>query len=114
MLRNGIAAGVFVGVFVAAFVGILGLMAGAQGAQAMPLGNAGISDGDGDAKIILVYSGCGPYGHRGPYGGCQPGGQWGYPGGGDRGVPPIFGPYGGRWCPPGYHLGPYRGRCWPN
>jgi len=108
MLKKWIAAG--------ALVGAVALAAGMSSAQAMPVGNVGdgVSYGDGDAKIILVYGGCGPYGHRGPYGGCQPGGQWGFPGGGNRGVPPIFGPYGGRWCPPGYHLGPYRGRCWPN
>jgi hypothetical protein len=93
-----------------ALVGTLGLPGGMPGAQAMPVGNIN----GGDPQVILVYGGCGPYGHRGPYGGCQPGGQWGFPGGGGRGVSPIFGPYGGRWCPPGYHLGPYRGRCWPN
>lgn len=102
MLKSLIVAG--------AFVGTLGLMGGTPSAQAMPVGNID----SGDPQLILVYGGCGPYGHRGPYGGCQPGGQWGFPGGGDRGVSPIFGPYGGRWCPPGYHLGPYRGRCWPN
>jgi hypothetical protein len=102
MVRNWIAAGVF--------AGALGLMAGMPSAQAMPVSNIG----NGDAQLILVSGGCGPYWHRGPYGGCQPGGQWGYPGGGGGGVEPIFGPGGGRWCPPGYHLGPYRGRCWPN
>ena len=100
MIKKWIAAGVF--------AGVLGLMAVVPSAQAMPIGNIG----NGDAQVILVSGGCGPYYHRGPYGGCQPGGQWGYPP--DRGVSPIFGPFGGRWCPPGYHLGPYGGRCWPN
>ncbi|KAF0212768.1 MAG: hypothetical protein FD139_3349 [Methylocystaceae bacterium] len=53
------------------------------------------------APIVQAYGGCGPYGHRGPYGGCRWGGQWG-----GYGV--------GRACPPGFHLGPYGRRCWPN
>ena len=44
----------------------LGLMVGMPTAQAMPVGDVG----SGDAHVILVYGGCGPYGHRGPYGGC--------------------------------------------
>jgi hypothetical protein len=101
MLKNLIVAG--------AFAGALGLMAGTPTAQAMPVGNVG----NGDAQLILVSGGCGPYWHRGPYGGCQPGGQWGYPPG--RGpVAFIQGPGGGRFCPPGYHLGQYGGACWPN
>lgn len=55
----------------------------------------------GESNIIQVYGGCGPYGHRGPYGGCRPGGQAG-------GYMP------GRSCPPGFHLGGGRRRCWPN
>ena len=82
MLKNWIAASAFATAFC--------LMAGMPNAQAMPMGNAG----NGDAQVILVSGGCGPYWHRGPYGGCRPGGQWGYPGGGDGGVSPIFGPYG--------------------
>lgn len=27
-------------------------------------------------SLHLVYGGCGPYGHRGPWGGCRRGGQW--------------------------------------
>ncbi|WP_442756472.1 GCG_CRPN prefix-to-repeats domain-containing protein [Methylocystis sp. JAN1] len=27
--------------------------------------------------IVQVWGGCGPYGHRGPWGGCRAGGQWG-------------------------------------
>jgi hypothetical protein len=53
-----------------------------------------------EGNIIQVYGGCGPYGHRGPWGGCRPGGQWGG--------------YGWRSCPPGFHLGPWGRRCWPN
>jgi hypothetical protein len=53
------------------------------------------------SNIEKAYGGCGPYGHRGPWGGCRAGGQWGG--------------YGmGRACPPGFHLGPYGRRCWPN
>lgn len=29
-----------------------------------------------DSPIQQVYGGCGPYGHRGPWGGCRRGGQW--------------------------------------
>ncbi len=66
-------------------------------AQAMPVQN-----GFGaDPEIIQVYGGCGPYGHRGPWGGCRPGGQAG-------------GYWRGRACPPGFHLGPYGRRCRPN
>ena len=66
-------------------------------AEAMP-----VADGlAGNPQIIQVFGGCGPMGHRGPYGGCRPGGQWG-------GYRP------GRACPRGFHLGPYGRRCWPN
>jgi len=34
----------------------------------------------GAAELTLVSGGCGPYGHRGPWGGCRPGGGWGGPG----------------------------------
>jgi hypothetical protein len=68
-------------------------------ASAMPMLNLGDSAAAPD--VTLVYGGCGPYGHRGPYGGCRPGGQWGGYGA-------------GRPCPPGFHLGPYGRRCWPN
>jgi hypothetical protein len=91
--------------------GALGLMAGMPNAQAMPIGDPG----SGDAHVVLVSGGCGPYWHRGPYGGCQPGGQLGFPGGqwGNGGIRPFYGPFGGAWCPPGYRLGPYRHACWP-
>jgi hypothetical protein len=102
MLKNWIAAGAGL---------TLGLMAGMPNAQAMPIGDVG----SGDAHVILVYGGCGPYGHRGPFGGCQPGGQWGFAGGQwGGGIRPFYGPYGGAYCPPGYHLGPYRHACWPS
>ena len=52
------------------------------------------------APVVQVSGGCGPYGHRGPYGYCRPGGQLGY-------AP-------GRFCPPGWHLGRFGRRCWPN
>ena len=51
-------------------------------------------------NIVEVYGGCGPYAHRGPYGGCRAGGQWGG--------------YRHYACPPGFHVGPYGRRCWPN
>ena len=62
----------------------------------------GIVANQNDApQIILAFGGCGPYGHRGPWGGCRPGGQWGgY-------IPGVS-------CPPGWHIGPYGQRCWPN
>ncbi len=74
------------------------LVAGlAAPASALPVPGLGA----GDAQIIPVYAGCGPFGHRGPYGGCRTGGQWG-------GYIP------GRSCPPGWHIGPYGRRCWRN
>jgi len=45
MLKNWIAAGA------------LGLMLGMPNAQAMPIGSVG----SGDAQVILVSGGCGPY-----------------------------------------------------
>lgn len=44
-------------------------------------------------EIVKVWGGCGPYGHRGPWGGCRRGGQWGgwrRPWYGPR---PIYRPY---------------------
>jgi hypothetical protein len=78
----------------------------ASAGQAMPLGGAS------SPHVTLVYGGCGPYGHRGPWGGCRRGGQWG--GGYWRG-----GYWGGAYypagaCPFGYHLGPQGRLCWPN
>ena len=42
--------------------GVLGLMAGMPNAQAMPIGDID----HGEANLILVSGGCGPYWHRGP------------------------------------------------
>ena len=72
----------------------------APAANAMPLLDL---RNDPSPGVTLVWDGCGPYGHRGPFGGCRPGGQWG--GWWANGVPP---------CPPGFHLGPYRHYCWRN
>jgi hypothetical protein len=70
-------------------------------ASASPLIQDAVSNGSDGARIIQVYGGCGPYGHRGPYGGCRTGGQWG-------------GYVRGASCPAGFHIGPYGRRCWPN
>lgn len=73
------------------------LAIGAQAQAAMPvqsLANPGVD-------VLQVFAGCGPFGHRGPFGGCRPGGQLG-------GYVP------GRACPRGFHLGPYGRRCFPN
>ncbi len=45
--------------------------------------------------VISVAEGCGPGFWRGPGGRCHP-------------------MFNGRACPPGYHIGPERKRCWPN
>ncbi|WP_298355039.1 hypothetical protein [Rhodoblastus sp.] len=82
----------------------LALTLGMSAAQAEPLG---VFMDDDDASVVMVSGGCGPYGHRGPYGGCQPGGQWGV-----RAVRPTYGFWGRPYCPPGYRLGPYRQACW--
>lgn len=51
--------------------------------------------GVSNSSVIKVAEGCGPGWWRGPGGRCHP-------------------MYDGRACPPGYHLGPERRRCWPN
>lgn len=66
-------------------------------AQAVPLAPIATPSAD----IVQVYDGCGPYGHRGPYGGCRRGGQDG-------------GYIRGRACPPGWHIGPYGHHCLRN
>ena len=48
-----------------------------------------------NSAVFKVAEGCGPGWWRGPGGRCHP-------------------MYNGRACPPGYHLGPERRRCWPN
>jgi hypothetical protein len=45
--------------------------------------------------VTRVAERCGPGFWRGPRGVCHP-------------------MFNGRACPPGYHLGPERKRCWPN
>jgi hypothetical protein len=51
--------------------------------------------GRSDGMVAKVAEGCGRGEWRGPNGRCHP-------------------MYNGRACPPGYHLGPERKRCWPN
>jgi len=76
--------------FLAASALALGLSLAAMSAsQAMALAPlAQAISGD----IIHVSGGCGPYGHRGPYGGCRP----------------MYS------CPRGWHPGPYGRRCFRN
>ena len=81
-----------------AVVGLAATLSLASRADAaMPVGPSGVSE----SPLTLAYGGCGPYGHRGPWGHCRAGGQWG-------------GYWRGRPCPPGFHLGRYGQRCWPN
>ncbi|NBS34630.1 MAG: hypothetical protein EBS82_02145, partial [Methylocystaceae bacterium] len=54
------------------FVDLVGSLASI--AIAMPV--ARMSD-VGAVRLEKVWGGCGPYGHRGPWGGCRRGGQWG-------------------------------------
>ncbi|MGA7805713.1 GCG_CRPN prefix-to-repeats domain-containing protein [Bradyrhizobium sp.] len=69
----------------------LGLgLAAITASQAMPL--APLNQPSDDGAIIRVAGGCGPGGHRGPYGGCRP----------------MYN------CPPGWHSGPYGRRCFRN
>jgi hypothetical protein len=51
--------------------------------------------GNANNLVIKVAEGCGPGFWRGPGGRCHP-------------------MFNGRACPPGYHLGPERKKCWPN
>ena len=51
--------------------------------------------GVANSAIVKVTEGCGRGWWRGPGGRCHP-------------------MFDGRACPPGYHLGPERHRCWPN
>jgi hypothetical protein len=66
----------------------LGFAASAQAAMIAPPVEKG-------AAVTRVAEGCGPGWWRGPGGRCHPMAM-------------------GRACPPGYHLGPERQRCWPN
>ncbi|MBV8564535.1 MAG: hypothetical protein JO366_17010 [Methylobacteriaceae bacterium] len=69
-------------------------------AQAMPAWTP--PDDAAAPTVTQVYAGCGPFGHRGPFGFCRPGGQWG--GYWAGGISP---------CPFGFHIGPFGRRCWP-
>jgi hypothetical protein len=51
--------------------------------------------GISNSPVVKVAEGCGRGWWRGPGGRCHP-------------------MFDGRACPPGYHLGPERKRCWPN
>ena len=53
-----------------------------------PVGNA-------KSLVIKAAEGCGPGFWRGPGGKCHP-------------------MFDGKACPPGYHIGPERKKCWPN
>lgn len=76
----------------AAAVSLAAITAGAS-AQAMSV----LPSGPLDNGITRVEGGCGPGGHRDPYGRCVP----------------NFRPRYYRACPPGMHLNPY-GHCRPN
>ncbi len=65
-------------------------LATAAGAAVTPV-PVGVST----SPVIKVAEGCGRGFWRGPGGACHP-------------------MYDGRACPPGYHLGPERKKCWPN
>src|SRR5580658_800105 len=51
--------------------------------------------GNANSLVIKAAEGCGPGFWRGPAGKCHP-------------------MFDGRACPPGYHIGPERKKCWPN
>jgi hypothetical protein len=73
---------------------IFGLATAPANAMVMPARIATV-----DSAVVKVSGGCGPEWWRGPDGRCRP-----FP----AGTPPHFA------CPLGYHLGPFRQRCWPN
>jgi hypothetical protein len=84
----------------AAFGAFFGLPLAFDAAQAaMPVPAPQLEQG----MIVPVWGGCGPYGHRGPWGGCRAGGQWG----GYRPYARFYGPrpfYGPRyWGPRRYY-----------
>lgn len=83
--------------FTSAAIVLLGLLPNASFASP----GAALSALAPHSNIIEIYGGCGPYGHRGPYGACRAGGQAG-------GYAPGYS------CPPGWHVGPYGRRCWRN
>jgi hypothetical protein len=65
-----------------------GLVTAASAAMIAPIRDA-------EGVVIKVAEGCGPGFWRGPGGRCHPFAT-------------------NRACPPGYHLGPERRRCWPD
>jgi hypothetical protein len=88
---------------------------------------------DSGSLVSPTAGGCGIGFHRGPYGGCrQNRGYYGAPYGAAPYVAPYAGPYAAPYyggpgsrafvgprggaivCPPGYHLGPDMGACWPS
>jgi hypothetical protein len=69
---------------------VLALGLASSASAAMP-----VAPLNGDSGIKRIAEGCGPGFWRGPGGHCHP-------------------MFNGRACPPGYHLGPERHRCWPN
>lgn len=80
---------------VAASVGFgLALAFGATAAQAAMPAQAPAAGAD---YVTKVYGGCGPYGHRGPWGGCRAGGQWGGYRPYYRPYRPYYRPYYRRW-----------------
>jgi hypothetical protein len=64
-------------------------------ATAASAGPIPVLSGNSDSLVVKVAEGCGRGEWRGPGGRCHP-------------------MFDGRACPPGYHLGPERKRCWPN
>jgi hypothetical protein len=58
-------------------------------------GTMPVQRSNGDSLVTPAAEGCGPGRWRGPRGGCHPFAV-------------------GRLCPPGYHIGRYGRRCWPN
>ena len=61
-------------------------------AQALPMASP-VDHFNAATQIEKVYGGCGPYGHRGPWGRCRPGGQWGGGYYGWRARPYAYRPY---------------------
>jgi hypothetical protein len=74
---------------------MLATMLALGAATAAGAGGVPVQRGGADTLLITVAEGCGPGWWRGPGGHCHP-------------------MYNGLACPPGYHLGPERHRCWPN
>jgi hypothetical protein len=66
-------------------------LASMSASQAVPVAPLDQPAAAGTAAIP-VAGGCGPGGHRGPYGGCRP----------------LYN------CPPGWHTGPWGRRCFRN